>query len=103
MVLAIKSYEGFFGEAAGYILAVAIFFFALSTVICWSYYAIESVHYFTQKEIYKKAYIVVYCFFCIIGALTSLTAVWELSDMTIALMTVINCYALLSLKKKIKC
>ena len=102
MVLAIKSYEGFFGETAGYILAVAVFFFALSTVICWSYYATESISYFSTKEVYKKLYYVVYCFFCIIGAVSSLSAVWELSDITVALMTVINCYALLSLKNQIK-
>ena len=101
MVLAIKAYEGYFGEAAGYILAIAIFFFALSTVICWSYYAVESVHYFTKKEIYKKAYIVVYCIFCIIGAVSSLSAVWELSDVTIAVMTVINCYTLIGLKNNV--
>lgn len=101
MVLAIKSYEGYFGEAAGYILAIAIFFFALSTVICWSYYAVESVHYFTKKQIYKKAYIVVYCIFCIVGAVSSLGAVWELSDVTIALMTVINCYTLIRLKNNV--
>ena len=103
MVLAIKAYEGYFGEAAGYILAISIFFFALSTVICWSYYAVESIHYFTKKEIYKKAYIVVYCGFCIIGSVSSLEAVWELSDITIALMTIINCYTLISLKNRIKC
>ncbi len=103
MVLAIKSYEGYFGEVAGYILAIAVFFFALSTVICWSYYAVESIHYFTKKEIYKKAYIVVYCLFCIVGAVSSLGAVWELSDVTIALMTVINCTALIYLRRKIKC
>lgn len=101
MVLAIKSYECFFGETAGYILSAAIFFFALSTVICWSYYAVESVHYFTKKEIYKKAYIVVYCVFCVFGAVLSLGFVWELSDITIALMTVINCSAIISLKNKI--
>ncbi len=102
MVLAIKSYEGFFGEWAGYILATAIFFFALSTVICWSYYAVESIYYFTKKEIYKKVYIVAYCGFCIIGSVASLGAVWELSDITIALMTIINCSALILLKNEIK-
>ena len=102
MVLAIKAYEGYFGEAAGYILAISIFFFALSTVICWSYYAVESIHYFTKKEIYKEAYIVVYCLFCMIGAVSSLGAVWELSDITIALMTIINCTAVICLRKKIK-
>ncbi len=102
MVLAIKAYESFFGGAAGYILASAVFFFALSTVICWSYYALESVHYFTKKEIYKKAYLVVYCIACVMGAVLSLDFVWELSDLTIALMTVINCTCVICLSKHIK-
>ncbi len=132
MVLAIKAYESFFGDMAGYILTAAIFFFALSTVICWSYYAMESIYYFTEKEIYKKGgesprpyyagklsdsnhtesrkflfikriYIVVYCFACILGAVLSLEFVWELSDITIALMTMINCICIIKLKNKIKC
>ncbi len=103
MVLAIKAYESFFGEAAGYILACAVFFFALSTVICWSYYAIESINYFTKRPVYKKVYFVVYCTFCVVGAISSLDAVWELSDITIALMTLINCYAIICLRKQIKC
>ena len=102
MVLAIKSYEGYFGDAAGYILALSIFFFALSTVICWSYYALESVHYFTKEQIYKKAYLVVYCFACVMGAVLPLDFVWELSDLTIALMTVINCTCVIRLSKHIK-
>ncbi len=101
MVLAIKAYESFFGEGAGYILTAAIFFFALSTVICWSYYAVESIYYFTKKEVYKKAYYVVYCFACIIGAALSLEFVWELSDITIALMTIINCTCIIRLRNKI--
>ena len=102
MLLAIKAYECYFGEWAGYILSFGVFFFALSTVICWSYYATESIHYLTTHTAYKKLYIVVYCCFCIIGAVTSLGVVWELSDITIALMTIINCTAVICLKKKIK-
>ena len=103
IVLAVKAYESYFGEAAGYILSGAVFFFALSTVICWSYYALESIHYFTSKEVYKKAYLVVYCFCCVIGSVLSLDFVWELSDLTISLMTIINCTAVIYLRKKIKC
>ena len=103
MVLAIKAYESFFGNIAGYILTLAVFFFALSTVICWSYYAAESIHYFTKKEIYIKLYYIIYCFVCIPGSVMSLTLVWELSDMTIALMTIINCICVICLNKKLTC
>lgn len=100
MVLAIRSFECFYGEAAGYILTGAIFFFAFSTVISWSYYAMESIRFFTGKEIYQRIYILVYCIVCILGALMTLDAVWELSDMTISLMTIINCICVMSLSKK---
>lgn len=103
MVLAIKAYESYLGEAAGYMLACAVFLFALSTVICWSYYAVESINYFTKSNVCKKVYLVVYCFFCVIGAISPLGTVWELSDITIALMTVINSTAVICLRKQIKC
>lgn len=100
MVLAIRSFECFYGEAAGYILTGAVFFFALSTVISWSYYAMESIRFFSQREIYRRFYIAVYCIVSIIGAVMTLDTVWELSDMTISLMTIINCICVMSLSKK---
>jgi len=100
MLLAIRSFECFYGEAAGYILTGAVIFFAFSTVISWSYYAMESIRFFTKKDFYIKGYILVYCFFCLLGAVMTLDAVWELSDLTISLMTIINCLCVISLSKK---
>ncbi|MBE6685832.1 MAG: alanine:cation symporter family protein [Ruminococcaceae bacterium] len=100
MVLAISSFEAFYGEAAGYLLTAAIFFFAFSTVISWSYYAVESIRFITKKDICIKIYITVYCLTCILGAVMRLEAVWELSDMTVSLMTIINCSCVILLSKK---
>lgn len=100
MVLAIRSFECFYGEAAGYILTVSVFFFAFSTLISWSYYAMEGIRFFTKKEIYRKIYIFIYCLVCIAGSVLSLDAVWELSDTTISLMTIINCICVMILSKK---
>lgn len=94
MVLAIKSYESFFGDTAGYVLSGAIFFFALSTVICWSYYGSESAEYLGLN---KKTYHTLYCLISILGAVMPTGFVWELSDMTISFMTVINCICIISL------
>lgn len=100
IVLAIKAFEGFYGELAGGILCLAVFFFAFSTVISWSYYAVESIAFITRKKIYQKIYMVIYCLACIAGAQMSLDTVWELSDMTISLMTIINCGCVIALSKK---
>ncbi len=102
MVLAIKAYESFFGNWAGCLLTAAILCFALSTVICWSYYAMESIAFFTRKEIYRKAYIIIYCFAAVAGSLLSLELVWELSDVTISLMAIINCACVICLSGQVK-
>lgn len=102
MTLAIKSYENFFGSLAGYIMAIAIFFFALSTVICWAYYAKESIYFLTKKKKWDKIYTVLYCVLIVPAALCSVEAVWELSDLTVSLMTIINCVCVMILSGEVK-
>ena len=103
MLLAIRAYESYFGAAAGYLLFCAIFFFALSTVICWGYYGMEALGYISKSRILRRGYIFIYALFCVIGSVVSLSGVWELSDLTISLMTVINCVCIILLRDKISC
>ena len=63
-------------------------------------YIYEALNVMMKKDICIKIYITVYCLSCILGAVMRLEAVWELSDMTVSLMTIINCSCVILLSKK---
>lgn len=67
-----------------YVLIVAIFLFAFSTMISWSYYGLKSWTFlFGQTKQATVAYKVVFLVFIVIGSSTSLGAVLDFSDMMI--------------------
>lgn len=98
ITLVIKSYEQFIGPAAGTILTVSIFFFAIGSVISWSFYGSESVRFINRQPIYSKIYLSAYSITAFAGIFISSDLVWELADFSLALMTLINlcCIILLS-------
>jgi alanine or glycine:cation symporter, AGCS family len=80
----------------GYIVALGLIFFALSTAISWSYYGDRSVEYlFGPKMI--MPYRALYCFLLPVGATVELSLVWTISDIFNALMAWPNLIGLLFL------
>ena len=74
-----------------YVLALAVFLFALSTMISWSYYGMRAWTYLFGKSkrsemIYKMLFLV----FVVVGASVSLGAVLDFSDMMILAMSFPN-------------
>lgn len=84
------------GEFADKFLTVAIFLFAFSTILGWSFYGTKSVEYiFGIKAtiIYK----VVFVLLIILGSTMDLQLVWDISDTLNALMAIPNLIGVLSL------
>lgn len=74
-----------------YILTIAVILFALSTMLSWSYYGLQSWMYlFGKSKLSDYSYKVVFCLFIIIGAAVSLGAVTDFSDAMIFAMAVPN-------------
>ncbi len=95
--IAIGAYEQFFGSWAGYIMSGAMVCFAFSTIVCWSYYARESIRFIGGKELAQKLYIYIYCALVVVGAVLGVEFVWELSDLCVSLMAIINCLCIVKL------
>jgi len=82
------------------IITIAVFLFALSTAISWSYYGDRSAEYlFGSKAIlpYKILYVTAH----FIGAIVSLEIVWGFGDIALGLMAVPNLIALVALSGKV--
>ncbi|MBQ4313106.1 MAG: alanine:cation symporter family protein, partial [Clostridia bacterium] len=77
---------GYYGEA---FIAVAVLFFAFSTVLGWSYYGTKSWEYLFGTKA-TMLYKVIFVLFIVVGATMSLDLAWDISDTFNGLMMVPN-------------
>ncbi|MCT4623303.1 MAG: alanine:cation symporter family protein, partial [Schleiferiaceae bacterium] len=85
------------------VLSVAIFLFAFSTMISWSYYGLKAWTYiFGESKLSGNVYKVIFLLFIVIGCTTTLEAVVGFSDMMILAMAFPNIIGLLIMSKEVK-
>lgn len=84
------------GNIGELIVSVGIIFFALSTIISWSYYGDRSVEYLLGKKAVLP-YRLIYCLLIPVGAYMKLDFVWTFSDVANGLMAWPNLVAILLL------
>lgn len=82
-----------FGPA---VLSCSLFAFAFATAIGWSYYARKAVEYLVGPRAVKP-YLVLYIALLFVGAVFSVDLVWNLADISNALMAVPNLFCVLAL------
>jgi AGCS family alanine or glycine:cation symporter len=93
-----RSILGDFGQ---YIVSIGLLLFAFSTAISWSYYGGRAVTYLFGTR-YVIVYRIIYVIAFFLASFTDTTIVWNLSYITIALMTIPNLFGLLILQKDIR-
>jgi len=85
-----------------YVLTVAIILFAISTMISWSYYGLQSWMYlFGKSRISDLSYKVLFLVFIVIGAAANMSAVWGFSDAMILALVFPNMIGLFFLFPKV--
>lgn len=89
------------GSSGQYIVAIGLLLFAFSTAISWSYYGGRAVTYLFGSK-YVVIYRIVYVVGFFLASFTDTTIVWNLSYITIAIMTIPNLLGILLLRKDIK-
>ena len=94
-MLAINAYGAVLGEIAAPTLSLSILIFAFATVLCWSHYGSECLLYLTGKPRATKWMIPAVLVCSVIGAIAAPALLWELTDIIIALMAILNISALL--------
>ena len=94
-----------------YVLVVAIFLFAFSTMISWSYYGLKGFDYlfgsfservFGSRNVAKYFYFVLFLVFIVVGASSNLGSVIDFSDMMILSMGFPNILGLLILAPEVR-
>ena len=82
-------------------MAVAIFFFAFSSIIGNYYYGEANIAFFSKKRWAMIAYRLTVGAMVMFGAVTTLQTVWSLADLTMALMTLCNLVAIVLLGRRV--
>jgi AGCS family alanine or glycine:cation symporter len=88
---------------SGPFLAIAVVLFALSTMISWSYYGLQSWMYvFGKGKISDLTYKLLFLLFIVIGAAGDMSSVWAFSDAMILALVFPNMIGLFILYPKVK-
>ena len=102
MMMTLDAFVSVLGEKAGYFIAVSVLLFGLATVLCWGYYGLESVKYLFGGKSSERIFLAAYVVSVVLGAIISSSVIWELADLSIGAMTMINLSVLLIMNKEVK-
>ena len=84
-------------------LTIAVVLFAVSTMISWSYYGLQSWKYlFGRGAVADLVYKIIFCLFIVIGAAANMKSIWDFSDAMIFAMVFPNMVGLFLLFPVVK-
>lgn len=103
MMMTVKAYSAVLGGWSEYFMCAAVLLFGFATVICWASYAEECVRYLFGSGVrFMRAFSLIYSASVFVGALFAPSGVWLISDIAIGIMTLINLFVLLGMRKKVR-
>lgn len=86
-----------------YVLAVAVFLFAVSTIITWGYYGQKAWTYlFGRNVVSERIYQAVFCLFVVVGSVLTLGSVLDFADAVLFLLAFFNILGLYVLAPVVK-
>ena len=100
--LAIRAFTEGAGALAGKAVAVSCALFAYASVIAWAYYGTEALTFLGIGEKGKKGFLLLSGAFSAVGAVFSPSLIWELSDLSVAVMTILNTSCVLFLSGEVR-
>ncbi len=92
------------GNIGNIIIFISILFFAFSTILTGYYYIESNLKFFKSKISHKQLIIIkaITIIFLFIGCIISSEQLWDIVDCLVAMLAIINIYALVKLRHKIK-
>lgn len=100
--LSMQAYGAFFGTFGEIAIGVSVIVFAVATVICQEYYGIEAIECLGGKKAARGVYLAASFGATLIGSVMSQGAVWQIADLEIAVMTVVNTLAVFILSDGVR-
>lgn len=102
MMMAIKAYSSVLGGWSEYYMCISVLFFAFATMVCWAHYGKESLRCLTRKRGATAVFILLFCLFVFVGAVTAPKITWLIADLALGVMTLINLPILCAMSGEVK-
>ena len=102
IMTAIRAYSSVLGGWAEWFFCIAILCFGYATVLCWANYGLEALAFLSHRPLPRLIYFFAYGLCCFLGAITAPDVIWTISDSSLAILTTINLFMLLLMRKEIK-
>lgn len=103
VMLALGAFSDAFGAPAAHFLALSVFLFAYATIITWAFYGRECVRYLTHdSRVCRTIYTVLYCASVAAGAAAAPALVWQLADLSVSLLLIVNTSCVLALSETVR-
>lgn len=94
--LTLSGFVNVYGKWITIPITISLISFAISTILGWGFYGVRSFEYvFGQK--FVKVYLLIFSLVCIMGAMGSLSFVWNISDTINGLMMIPNLISIILL------
>lgn len=100
--LTLGAFQKYLGDFAAIFIAVSTVFFAVASIIGWSYYGQTCVQYLFKKKSAVLVYKLIYILAIYIGSITTLQFVWSISDVFNGLMMIPNLIGVVLLSDVVK-
>ena len=99
IALAQEALTAHIGPIGGIFLALCIFLFAFSSIVGNYYYGESNIQFITDKKGALNVYRVLVCAMVFFGSIAKLQVVWDLADLFMAFMAIINMIVIAKLGK----
>lgn len=94
------SFSAYCGHSSDYILSISVLFFAVAGTVGWFYYGLVGLEFILPENshfpLLRRLYCILYALFVFLGAVCSSEMMWDLTDITVGLMAIINTPCILS-------
>lgn len=87
------------GVLGNYFIALCILLFAFSSIVGNYYYGESNIEFMSQKKRYLIAYRMIVIGMIIFGSLTKVDIVWDMADLFMSFMAIVNLFAIILLGK----
>lgn len=102
MRLTLAAYGAALGDGAVWFLCAAVGVFAYATTVCWAHYGLGCVRWFGEGWIGNAMFLALFCASVCFGAAAAPDAVWDLADLAMGCMTLLNLPVLCIMMPEVK-
>lgn len=100
--LAIRAFEEQLGRVPSILLGLSVLVYALASTVAWAFYGSEALCFLGGTKKADRLYRLSYSVCCLLGAVIPVGTVWEISDLFVSLMTMVNLTCVLMLSGKVR-